>query len=269
MQRTTCQIFSIFIYPMTTLIFRYKMVPSSINSKWGPSGECPWRSVQIENTRVCSGSDSIGCVRPRNGWRSSSAKQSKFEDHARRHIDQMIRTRNFKARNERFETSVLVRSQKGEIQRWEESGRVISGRQLDSVQEETLVVSATDRIVDRKHNRPLLLQKRGHRLTCRQSLKGKCTAPSCNFWHPPVCQNYQSESGCKVGDQCLFRQTEAGGQPSKKSKKSSGTGSVAILWRSVHHWVVCSKSASEKVYVAESWNVGTHHSNSPKARGTT
>ena len=31
----------------------------------------------------------------------------------RRHIDQMIRTRNFKARSERIETGVLAKSQKG------------------------------------------------------------------------------------------------------------------------------------------------------------
>ena len=46
--------------------------------------------------------------------------------------------------------------------KWENA---ISGKQLDSVQAETLVVSATDRIVDRKQNRPLLLLQRGHRLT--------------------------------------------------------------------------------------------------------
>ena len=39
----------------------------------------------------------------------------------------------------------------------------ISGRQLDSVQKETLAVSATETI--NRPNRPLLLQKRTHRLT--------------------------------------------------------------------------------------------------------
>ena len=55
---------------------------------------------------------------------------------------------------------------------------------------------------------------------CTNFLKGKCTEPSCDYWHPPVCQNYKSESGCKYGDHCQVRHTEAGGQPSKKSKKS-------------------------------------------------
>ena len=36
---------------------------------------------------------------------------------------------------------------------------------MDSVQEETLAVFATELIVDNEHNRPLLLQRRRHRLT--------------------------------------------------------------------------------------------------------
>ena len=44
---------------------------------------------------------------------------------------------------------------------WENA---VSGKKPDSVEEETLVVSAAEVIVDRMHNRPLLLQKRRHRL---------------------------------------------------------------------------------------------------------
>ena len=44
-------------------------------------------------------------------------------------------------------------------------------RQLDSAQKETRVVSATDPIVVRKHNRPLLLQKRRHTLMEERSRK--------------------------------------------------------------------------------------------------
>ena len=54
-----------------------------------------------------------------------------------RHIDQMIGTRNFKARNERIDTGVLVKSQKGKSQRGKENG---SEKQMDSVQEETLAI---------------------------------------------------------------------------------------------------------------------------------
>ena len=47
-----------------------------------------------------------------------------------------------------------------------ENGRnPISGKQMDTVQEETLVVSATEIIVDNQHNRLLLLRERRDRLT--------------------------------------------------------------------------------------------------------
>ena len=43
------------------------------------------------------------------------------------------------------------------------------------------------------------------------------------------CLNNKSESGRKFGDQCLFRHTEAGGQPSKKSKLSVDGAHEAVL----------------------------------------
>ena len=46
--------------------------------------------------------------------------------------------------------------------KWENA---ISGKQLDSVQEETLAVIASEVIVDIEHNRLLLFQRRRHRLT--------------------------------------------------------------------------------------------------------
>ena len=75
----------------------------------------------------------------------------------------MIRRRNFKARNERIETGVLVKShgwrkvsverKVGECHQWKAT-----------CQDEALVVSATEVIVDNKHNR-LLIHRRRHRLT--------------------------------------------------------------------------------------------------------
>ena len=57
------------------------------------------------------------------------------------------------------------------------------------------------------------------RKACKNFFNGKCTDPSCACWHPPENQNYKSESGCRFGDYGLFRHSEAGGQPRKKSKK--------------------------------------------------
>ena len=42
---------------------------------------------------------------------------------------------------------------------------------------------------------------------------------ACKFWHPPVCQNYKSETGCMYGRTCFFRLVESEEKPSKKSKK--------------------------------------------------
>ena len=62
----------------------------------------------------------------------------------RRHIGQTIRTRNFGVRNERIETGVLFKSQKGKNVSVEGNQQnAISGKQMDSVQEETLAVLAT------------------------------------------------------------------------------------------------------------------------------
>ena len=58
------------------------------------------------------------------------------------------------------------------------------------------------------------------KIPCRNFLRSKCTCPSCNFWHPPVCLNYKSESGCTYGEKCRFRHVDVDGKPSKKSKKS-------------------------------------------------
>ena len=124
----------------------------------------------------------------------------------RQHIDQSIRTRNFKARNERIETGVLVKSLTGKMsalkEKWETA---FNGRRTDNVQEETTVVLTTGLILVNEHNHPLQLRERRHRLTeerlthgnprgvspsglkgkrpCKNFFGGTCTEPSCHFWH--------------------------------------------------------------------------------------
>ena len=53
---------------------------------------------------------------------------------------------------------------------------------------------------------------------CRHYIKGSCTNPSCDYWHPPVCQNYKSDSGCKFGDKCMIRHDETESQSSKRRR---------------------------------------------------
>ena len=38
------------------------------------------------------------------------------------------------------------------------------------------------------------------RLPCKDYLKGTCTTPFCEKWHPPECSFYKSENGCRFGE---------------------------------------------------------------------
>ena len=92
---------------------------------------------------------------------------SRLKTTVRRHIDQTMRTRNFRARNEVVERGAVIKSQKGRKANVERNvGKTISGKQLDSVRKETHVgsVMETDTIRDKKDSRPLLHQKCRHRL---------------------------------------------------------------------------------------------------------
>ena len=123
---------------------------------------------------------------------------------------------------------------------WE---NVISGKQMDdSVQEETLAVSAAGIIVENKHSRLLLHQKRRHRLTETNhqkvqvsevkvllekeaelradiSLRRKFTNPLCDYWHPLVCQienmNQDANTARKVDSGTLWLV----GSPAKSRRK--------------------------------------------------
>ena len=74
---------------------------------------------------------------------------------------------NFRVGNERIDTEVLVKSQKGQTSALKgEVENAISGKHKDSVQKETPAVCATETIcVERQHQRPLLFQGRRHKMT--------------------------------------------------------------------------------------------------------
>ena len=82
--------------------------------------------------------------------------------------------------------------------------------------------------------------------------------PSSDLLHPHLCLNYKSASGCKYGDCCQCRLTEAGGgQPSKKSKKK--------WWERISGTVEkdCSIGLCPKIAIGKSilWEVGKLGSN--------
>ena len=53
--------------------------------------------------------------------------------------------------------------------------------------------------------------------------------PLCDSWHPPVCQNYKTQSGCRFGGKCSFLHREAERQPNRRTKNGGGKASVALV----------------------------------------
>ena len=171
-------------------------------------------------------------------------------------------------------------------------------KQLNTARKETHVVSVmiprleTDAIRHEKDNRPLLHQKRRHRLTGRYPQKSSGSRGEKVLLEQeerfraeislvcirhvimgtlPCVSNYKSEPGCKLGDKCYCRHVEAQEKPSKKSKKGGAKDQLPCS-RSLHNWVVCLKILiRENLFYGkkEYWDQITP-SNSPGARrGTT
>ena len=67
------------------------------------------------------------------------------------------------------------------------------------------------------------------RLPCKDYLKGTCTPPFCEKWHPPECLFYKTENGCKFRDKCSYAHRQVDEQPCKKSKTNGDKIAVAIL----------------------------------------
>ena len=136
----------------------------------------------------------------------------------KRGTDQKLRSRNFDARNEWIETEECLRIAGINVVLKEDQENAINGKQNGSVLKEMVVVSDTMRIsVQNRHQRPLLppsqppIEKDGGntsrrkslrgrspsgklaRQLCRDYIKGKCTRPSCDFWHPPECHFFKKQ----------------------------------------------------------------------------
>ena len=118
-----------------------------------------------------------------------------------------------------------------------------NGKPTGSVQKETIAVSVTISISVQKRHSRIRLQilscsrvREMHRepevpraLPCKDYLKGTCTTPFCDKWHPPECLFHKSESGCRFGEKCSFAHRQVDEQPTKRSKKNSDKSAVAML----------------------------------------
>ena len=59
--------------------------------------------------------------------------------------------------------------------------------------------------------------------------EARCKRSSCDYRHSPVCCDYMSGNRCIHGSNCLYQHVDAEEKPSKKSKKESTQGAIAIL----------------------------------------
>ena len=150
--------------------------------------------------KVCTRCEYQSLCNSRQYWQRMNKKSFKF-DRGQKYSSRLRKGR-MSALNEKHENA-------------------INGKQRFCVRKGMLAVSVTTTVsVERKHNRPLVLQGHRHKMTeeglrkevhgsspsgrtyqraCRNYLTGNWTNPSCDYWHRPVCQNYKSESGCNSG----------------------------------------------------------------------
>ena len=64
---------------------------------------------------------------------------------------------------------------------------------------------------------------------CKDYLKGTCTNPFCEKWHPPECLFYKTKSGCRFGEKCSCANRQVDEQPSKRLQKNDDKSAVAML----------------------------------------
>ena len=188
-------------------------------------------------------------------------------------------TRNFRARSEIVERGAVTKSQKGrkatvrkvwEGYQWKAIGQCSKGDSWVTIQR-----LDTETIKDKQDNRPVLRQKRRRRPTEKPlnkvqaaeekvlleqegrfradiSFRRRWTGSSCNYWHPPMCLNSKSESGCKNGEKVVWKDQ-------------------LLCWRSLYNWVVCLKILIRENVLSRkkgNWDQTTP-STSPRARDTT
>ena len=142
-------------------------------------------------------------------------------------IEQKLRLRNFDARNKRIETGAVVKSRegsrgveggKGTCYQWKEKGLRTNGDQCSFRHESNDGAQKPDhnaatpsepslsrgrsmskkRSIQGKSNHGAILRR-----PCRYYLKGTCTRSPCEYWHPPQCEFYKTETGCKARDKCF------------------------------------------------------------------
>ena len=172
----------------------------------------------------------------------------------KRCIDQKLGFRNFDARHEKIETGAVGKSHKGlsGVERgkgvcyqWKEKGQCSKGDRCCFLHESNDRAKPTPKAVppsgpqnsktrdsgeSRKRNaRGRSQSEKFNRPPCKYFLRGTCTKSPCEYWHPPECQFYESESGCKFGAECLFPDWKVEEPSNTKPKRGDDKSAVGIV----------------------------------------
>ena len=198
------------------------------------------------------------------------------------HVDQMIRTRNFRVRNDVVEKGSVTKSQEHverkvrECFQWKAHGQCSKG---DSCRfSHDTIASGNSGCGQGPYERSSFPAPNSKAKT--DGKEGNNSMPilflffffkkntSCKFGHLPVCQSYKSEKGYIFGDKCHFRHAEAEVKPNKWSKKGGAKGPVALFKESTQMGCVVYLNIliRENLFYVnqENWHRNTP-SNSPKA----
>ena len=169
----------------------------------------------------------------------------------KRSIKHSLRMKNFEAKNGKFETSAVVKNRRakqreqkslGDCWQWKANGQCSKGdncsfrhdinkRAKKNTAEpfsRIFYAGECEKCIENPESKRQKPKWKMARLPCKDYLKGTCTTPFCEKWHPPECLFYKSENGCKFGEQCSYAHRQVDEQPCKKSKKNGDKIAVAI-----------------------------------------
>ena len=186
----------------------------------------------------------------------------------KRSVDQKPRWRNFDAWNEKIETGAAVTSRRGlssvergqgNFHQWKTKERSLRGDKCsfrhdgdERAKPTPKTASPSEPPTQRGRSAPRNRNLRGRspswkfdRQPCRDYLKHVCTKSICDQRHPPECQFYKSESGCKFGDKCSFAHRQIEGQSSKKPKRMV-TKVQWPCWKMHDNWVAYFRTQSRR-----------------------
>ena len=157
----------------------------------------------------------------------------------KRSIEQNLRIKNFESRNGNYERNAVKnqgtkqREQRflGDCWQWKANGQCSEGdncsfrhdinKRAKTTQPNPSPSSSTRQNERNASRTPSPRGKspsgRMFRLPCKDYLKGTCTTPFCEKWHPPECLFCKSESGCRFGEKCSYAHRQVEEQANKSS----------------------------------------------------